>query len=110
MQQVFIAQHPTEAHFVRGLLEADGIHAEVRGETLFGARGEAPATPDTLPSVWVSNDDDAPRALLILADYGREQPPDAEHAGNWVCPGCAERVESQFTECWHCGASRPTEG
>jgi hypothetical protein len=105
--QVFVGQHPTEAHFVRGLLEADGIQAEVRGESLFGARGEAPATPDTLPSVWVVNDDDAPRALMILADYGREEVPEAAHAGSWVCPGCAERVESQFSECWHCGASRP---
>ena len=48
MKQVFVAQHPAEAHFVKGLLEADGIRAEVQGESLFGVRGEAPATPGTL--------------------------------------------------------------
>ena len=48
MKQVFVAQHHAEAHFVKGLLEADGIRAEVQGESLFSVRGEAPATPGTL--------------------------------------------------------------
>lgn len=109
MKQVFVAQHPAEAHLVKGLLEAEGIPAEVRGESLFGARGEAPATPDTLPSVWVSDDEDAGRALLVLADYGREEPRGGGQWGTWACPGCGEQVESQFTECWKCGAARPTE-
>ena len=68
--QVFVAQHPTEAHLVQGLLEANGIVAEVHGESLFSARGEAPATPDTLPSVWVLDDDQAERARVVLAEYG----------------------------------------
>lgn len=108
MKQVFVAQHPTEAHLVRGLLEADGIAAEVHGESLFGVRGEAPATPDTLPSVWVVDERDAARAMTILAEYGRDQSAHADRSG-WRCPRCGEAVESQFTECWHCGASRPTD-
>lgn len=111
MKQVFVAQHPAEAHLVRGLLEADGIRADVHGESLFGARGEAPATPDTLPSVWVVDDRDAPRAMALLAEYGRPQIPGPDQP-TWRCPDCEEEVEGQFTECWHCGASRPglTEG
>ena len=108
MKQVFVAQHPTEAHFVKGLLEADGIPAEVHGESLFGARGEAPVTPDTLPSVWV-NESDTSGALQVLADYGRRATPAAAAANTWRCPSCGESVEPQFTECWRCGASRPTE-
>ena len=107
MKQVFVAQHPTEAHFIRGLLEADGIEAQVQGESLFGIRGDGPWTPDTLPSVWVLNESDAPRALALLAEYGRMEGPVADRAGSWQCPRCAERIELQFTECWHCGASRP---
>lgn len=41
VKQVFVAQHPTEAYLVQGLLEANGIVAEVHGESLFSARGEA---------------------------------------------------------------------
>ena len=106
MKRVFVAQHPTEAHLVKGMLEANGIAAEVQGESLFATRGEAPATPDTLPTVWVPDDEDAERALVILAAY-EPRTATAEHEGTeWICPACRERIESQFTECWHCGASR----
>src|SRR5688500_19517367 len=107
LKQVFVAQHPTEAHLVQGLLEANGIAAEVHGEDLFSARGEAPATPDTLPSVWVLDDGQASRAGGVLAGYGPRQGPDASHGVPWACSDCGERIEFQFTECWHCGASRP---
>ncbi len=33
-----VAHDPIEAHFLRGLLEREGIDAEVRGEALFGLR------------------------------------------------------------------------
>lgn len=105
MTKVFIAQHPTEAHLVRGLLESGGIQAMVRGETLFGVRGEAPVTPDTLPSVWVLDDRQAAAALALI----REHRVDSERAGNeapWPCPNCGERVEPQFTSCWKCGNER----
>ena len=24
-----------------------------------------------------------------------------------VCPGCGERIEPQFSQCWHCAAAAP---
>ncbi len=107
MTQVFVAQHPTEAHLVKGLLEANGIVAEVHGETLFSVRGEAPVSADTLPSVWVLDDGQVPSARLVLANYGSREGPLASHGAAWVCPACGERIEFQFTECWHCGTARP---
>ena len=107
MKQVFVAQHPTEAHLVQGLLEANGIVAVVHGESLFSARGEAPATPDTLPSVWVLDDAQAPGAEVVLAEYGSQEDPGTTHGATWACPACGKPIEFQFTECWHCGASRP---
>lgn len=68
MKQVFVANNPAEAHLVRGLLESRGIPAEVRGEALWGTRGETPLTPDTLPTVWVSNAH-ASQAALIVEEY-----------------------------------------
>ena len=107
MKKVFIAQHPTEAHLVRGMLEANGIAAEVQGESLFSARGETPATSETLPTVWVPDDEDAERALVILAAYEPRTATAGNQSTEWICPACSERIESQFTECWHCGAGRP---
>lgn len=108
MKQVFVAQHPTEAYLVKGLLEANGIIAEVHGESLFSARGEAPATPDTLPSVWVLDEGEASRALVVLAEFGPRETQATNEGMAWMCPACSERIESQFTECWHCGAGRPS--
>ena len=104
MKQVFVAQHPTEAHLVRGLLEANGIAAEVHGESLFSTRGESPASADTLPTVWVTDEGDAARAQDVLAPYGPR--PASNESTTWVCGTCSEKIESQFTECWRCGASR----
>jgi hypothetical protein len=109
LKQVFVAQHPTEAHLVKGMLEANGIVAEVHGESLFSARGEAPLTPDTLPSVWVLDDDQTSKARVVLTEYGSQEDPGASRGVAWTCPACGEGIEFQFTECWHCGAARPSE-
>lgn len=68
MKQVYVAQNPAEAHLVKGMLESRGIHAEVRGEALWGTRGETPLTPDTLPTVWV-DERQAPEAARIVEEY-----------------------------------------
>ena len=77
MRRVYVARHPTEAHFLKGMLASQGIEAEIRAEALFSARGELPVTSDTCPSVWVLDDSQLDRALLLIAEYERrERPPD----------------------------------
>jgi hypothetical protein len=71
VKQVFVARDPTEAYLVKGMLESRGIGAEVRGEGLWGTRGETPLTPDTLPTVWVLDDAHAPEAVRIVKEYSR---------------------------------------
>ena len=106
MTQVFVARDPLEAHFVKGLLEANGMAAYVYGESIFSLRGETPVTPDTLPTVWVVDDGDTTRALGLLAEYQRRDAPATIRAADWICRACGERIEDQFTECWNCGAER----
>ncbi len=43
--KIFSASNPTEAHILCGLLQQQGIDAEVRGEGIFGLRGELPTMP-----------------------------------------------------------------
>ena len=107
MRKVHIAQHPPEAHFVKGLLEAQGIAALVRGEALFGVRGEAPLTPETCPSVWVVEDTQFNEARELVLAYTRGEDLSLPRTSSWQCPRCREHLEPQFTECWQCGASRP---
>jgi hypothetical protein len=102
MKEIFVARHPTQAHFVQGLLESEGIPAETRDEALFGARGEAPA--DVFPSIWVT-DHHAARAREILRDFPKSAD-EASPGREWRCPNCGETLEAQFATCWNCGAGR----
>ncbi len=107
MQEVYTANHPTDEHLVKGLLEASGIAALVRGEAVFGLRGEVPFTIDTLPTVWVLDDSAVPRARELVAEYVQRQQPGTPHGRPWKCPKCGEQLEPQFTDCWQCGTPRP---
>ncbi len=102
MLQVYIAQNPTEAHFVKGLLETHNIECCVKGEILFSARGEIPITTETAPSVWINDEAKFEKAKAVIKEYEKainQEPPIGE---NWVCNSCGEEHESQFTNCWKC--------
>jgi hypothetical protein len=100
--KVFVAQHPTEAHLLAGVLESEGIPSEIRSESLFGVRGEIP-TWETLPEIWVLNDDQADDAREVL----RKRSTDTAVGDSWKCSNCGEMVEPQFTACWKCNSERP---
>ena len=109
MRKVFIAAHPAEAHMVRGLLESEGIEAVVRGEALFSARGLAPVTSDTLPSVWVLDPADAEAAASLIAGPSAGATPGMRKDRSWRCRNCNEFVGPEFMACWQCGAGEPAE-
>ena len=75
MKQVLIADNPMQAYLIEALLESQGITAEVSGDASFDVRGEAPATPEILLSVWVPNDADEDAALEILRHFRHFFPP-----------------------------------
>jgi hypothetical protein len=103
MKHVFTAKHPTEAHLIRGMLEAEGIRAEVRGDQLFGAFGEIPV----LPGVWIHDQNAGDEAQRLVNEFLRGTAAWRHRHEQWTCPDCAEVLEGQFTDCWHCGAARP---
>lgn len=103
LKRAYIAADPVDAHMVRGMLEALGIHAVVKGDIAWSARGETPPMDDTSPQVWV-DEADVPAAREAIE---RRQRDEAGQAEAWRCPSCGERLEGQFTQCWNCGAPRP---
>ena len=107
MKCVYTAHNPTEAHLVKGLLEAEGIETVVQGEHLFPLRGIIPVTADTNPSVWVVNGADFDQARSIATAYDRGTHSRQSQPRSWDCPQCGEGLEGQFTACWKCGAIRP---
>lgn len=98
--RVHTADNPVEAGFVRGLLEAGGVHARLRHMELWTAAVEVYFGAGARPSVWVRRDQ-AEQALRILSEHASPA-----SAPDWTCPGCSERLEGQFTTCWLCGRLR----
>lgn len=106
MQKVFVAQNHAEAHLVRGLLEAEGIEAEIRGEALSTLQGGL-AVLELRPSVWVRGEARIAQAHERVAQFLKGEIATGEAAQAWACAQCGERHEAQFTDCWQCGTARP---
>ena len=103
MKLIHTAKHPTEAHLIRGMLEAEGIRALVKGDQLYGAYGELPV----LPTVWIFDDALAMHADRLVIDFLRGSAAHKYGHQRWTCAQCGENLEGQFTDCWKCGAPRP---
>ncbi len=108
MIRVYGARDLAEAHFVKGLLEAEEITAAVQGGALQAVLGEVPMTPESLPSVWV-NEPDEQRAMQIVGEMKQGGPAATESQPGWTCPRCGESMEGQFSSCWKCNTQRPGE-
>lgn len=122
MQHVYTGRDELDAHFVKGLLLQQGIVSVVQGGALQETWGGLNLTDEALPSVWVE-DADVERARPIIEEYKQRDRADAQlELGNdgerdpipprptWTCAHCGEKVEEQFTQCWHCGHPRPAGG
>ncbi len=112
MRHVYTGRDEMDAHFVKGLLEQEGIAAVVTGENLEAVWSTLPLSATSPPGVYVPDEDEA-RAAAIVRDYQQvdranaaETSEDAPRA-TWKCANCGEAVEEQFSECWNCGHARP---
>jgi hypothetical protein len=108
MKQVYIADDPTEAHLVKGILEQHGISCEIRGEALWSARGGLPLTSEALPSIWIVDESKFDEAQELTEQF-KNKTLTADTGTSWTCPECGVEVEGHFTDCWKCGAGRPEE-
>jgi hypothetical protein len=105
MKQVHAARHALEAHLIRGFLISHGISAEVRGEFLTSGWGELPVD---VCSVWVTDDAQFEAANDLLVAFFKGNVARMFGGESWTCASCGEKLEGQFTQCWNCGAAKPT--
>jgi hypothetical protein len=100
MRKLTNCKNVSQAGLLKGLLTGLGIACEVRGEYLSMASGELPFA-ECYPELWVvSDDEEFKRAKEILVEWDRR---DVEQLESWVCKGCGEENEGQFSSCWNCG-------
>jgi hypothetical protein len=114
MKRVFIARGVSEAHLIRAYLENAGIDAIVRGEDLSTVFGGIPIDGDSLPSVWVLDEDNYAPAMDLIRETSPSAEPGEDHSASgsaerdWSCPACDERVDGSMLVCWNCGLERDT--
>jgi len=97
MRKVHTAESMVEVAHLRNILESAGIACLVRNERLGGAMGEIPFV-ECWPELWVRE----PRQALRARGLIDEALAPAAQGEPWSCPGCGERVEPQFAQCWRC--------
>lgn len=107
MLKVFVAEHQAQAHLVEDLLRSNGIEAHVVGESLLNTIPGSSVIPGTAPEVWILNVDQAVPALDLIKKFTSGSPLPGSTGPTWHCPNCSETLESQFSECWKCGAEKP---
>ena len=103
MPRLYQARDRIEAQFLRDFLDDHMISSTILGDYLSGGAGELPV--DIYPTVWVTRDDDMPRAKQLLTAFLEQ--PCSENGSSWVCPSCGEQVDPGFGVCWNC--SRPRD-
>lgn len=106
MKKVYSAANEVDAQLAKSFLDDAGVESMVVGAALSNIIGDIPLVPESLPGVWV-RDEDEPAATAALERFRRPAPPEGQP---WPCPNCGERIEPQFTECWNCGTRRPEGG
>lgn len=99
---VYSAKNSTVAHFMKIVLEAEGIDAQVMGDALQGALGDLPAF-DVEPKLWVRITDYDRARQVVVAEGQRQHDPSG---AMWDCDGCGESNEPSFDLCWKCQAER----
>lgn len=105
MIKVFAAPNAAVVKLAADILEQHEIGFVIRNDRIGSAVGEIPWT-EAWPEIWLLDARDEERAHKLLAPF---EDPDvgAAEARSWTCPGCGERIEGQFTQCWSCGAAAP---
>jgi len=93
---------PGVLEHLRTVLEAEGIQCQMRNEMTAGLSAAVPVS-ESVPELWVVDDDMVPRALEVVGDI-ETQP--GEGGESWVCSNCGELLEAQFGSCWKCNTPK----
>jgi len=103
MKRVYSSPASLMVGHLRNILEAEGIRCFVKNEFLAGGAGELPPT-ECWPELWVERAIDYQRAERLVRETLEAG---ASSGGTWICPGCGEALQPQFTACWNCGTPHP---
>lgn len=102
MKPLYTSLNLLEIHHLRNLLQSAGIGCRICNERLSTLAGEVPFAECAM-RLELENEADRDAAEALIREISRR----SERSGAvWTCTRCGERLEAQFTACWHCGAEK----
>ena len=102
MKRIHSAKDPLMIGHLKNVLATFGIRCIARNLDLSSAAGELPPI-ECWPELWVVDDEKVAKATAILR---KTLAPMESVKKSWLCGGCGETIEGQFSECWNCGRDR----
>jgi hypothetical protein len=102
MRKIYCAKDPLMIAHLRNVLKLHGIDCVVRKLDLATGAGELPPV-DCWPELWITDDSQLCEGEALLK---RTLAPLEAVRKPWICSGCGEEIEGQFSECWQCGRER----
>jgi hypothetical protein len=105
MKKVFTTKDPLMIGHLKNVLATFDIKCITKNYELSSAAGELPPI-ECWPELWVVDDHRQTEAEAILR---KTLAPLESVKRSWLCIGCGEEIEGQFSECWKCGRSRGHE-
>ncbi len=100
MKEVYRAENIQDAHMMKAVLEQQGIHVTIFGESLAGALGELPVF--AIGPILNVPDEQYDKAFAII-QKAQAQNQKISSLPSWDCGSCSESNEGQFSRCWSCG-------
>ena len=98
MRKVYSSPKTNLVYFAKSVLEANNIESVILREQLAGVVGGI-APLDAWPELWVHDAERLEEACQLL-EVSMAKPDTLDKP--WQCPGCGEKMEAQFTQCWKC--------
>jgi hypothetical protein len=105
MKRVYCAKDPLMVGHLRNVLALYGIECVTRKLDLNTGAGELPPV-ECWPELWILDDERFAQAQAVLT---KTLAPVKAVKKSWVCWGCGEQIEGQFSECWKCGREPTAE-
>ena len=103
MKKVYESADGLMVGHIKNLLINDEIQFVIRNEYLANAVGGIPPN-ECWYEIWVTNERQYDDAKMIIKKALSNDEASSPH---WLCPGCGEEHESQFSACWKCGREKP---
>jgi hypothetical protein len=102
MKRLYCAKDPLMVGHLRNVVALHGIECVTRKLDLTTGAGELPPV-ECWPELWIVDDERLAEAQAILK---KTLAPMKAVKKLWLCLGCGEQIEGQFSECWKCGRKR----